>query len=120
MADRWLRNYTIPQLFKLTMINYPTVLVSSGFYFAGIGFGLHAHYMQRHVVNDSFKRYKYKQVVMRPDSPYIKWLFQRDTEAELEEFKRDLVPYPNKWNTFKSFDGYGIDVTPKELATQAA
>jgi len=102
------------------MINYPSVLLSSGFYFMGVAFGHHAVYLQRHVKNDSYKRYKYKQVVLRPESPYIKWLFQRDTEEELEEFKRDVVPYPNKWNTFKSLDHYGIDLTPKELNPQAA
>jgi len=114
MADRFLRKYTIPQLFKLTMINYPTVLVTSVFYFMGGAFGYHAVYLQRHVKNDAFKRYKYKQVVVRPDSPFIQWFFQRDTEEELEEFKRDLVPYPNKWNGFTSLP-YGIDVTPKPL-----
>jgi len=114
MADRYLRMHSVTELCKLMMINFPGPVIGIGFYLMGGAFGYHAVYLNRHVKNDAFKRYKYKQVVVRPDSPFIQWFFQRDTEEELEEFKRDLVPYPNKWNNFKSLQ-YGIDITPKEV-----
>jgi len=102
MADRWLRRFTIPELFKYTMIQYPTVVVCSGFYFMGAFFALHAaHIDQRGVDNVDFKKWKYKYIVIRPESPYIKWLHQRDTADEKEEFAQDVAPYPNKWNGFK-------------------
>jgi len=117
-ADRLytlLRRFSARQLFKYTMINVPSVVLGCGWIY-GVAFltSRIGNYNRRHIENDGFFRYKYRYIVVRPDNPYIQWFHQEDDKEMMAVFEADQVPYPNKYNDFKSMPVSGTPLHEKE------
>ncbi|KAF2346922.1 hypothetical protein FHG87_022323 [Trinorchestia longiramus] len=99
MATRWLRNYTVAELFRKSCNEIPEVVGASIFCLIGIVGTCYMTYKEYQIEARKVKKFKMSYVVYRPENKYVKHMYNRDTPEQREAHENDLKPYlQSPWN----------------------
>lgn len=93
MATRWLRQSTVPQLFRQAWNEIPEVMGAGVCGLIGCGLICYQIYTHYQVPGRQYRTFKMACVVVRPNDPYVKYLYNRDTPETRAAHEKELELY---------------------------